>query len=128
MKPQNKGMKLTSVEHIGRSQLIPGVRRTNGGLSPSDGLPAGRPTWGARPGPMRGKESSQQSDLTPRWGGVAFRKLACRSDAVGEALPDTLRIRASTPAHDRQAHHAKGHPATPSGFRVVLGGRHGQTA
>jgi hypothetical protein len=25
---QNKGMKLTSVEHIGRSQLIPGVRRT----------------------------------------------------------------------------------------------------
>jgi len=26
--PQNKGMKLTSVEHIGRSQLIPGVRRT----------------------------------------------------------------------------------------------------
>jgi hypothetical protein len=24
----NKGMKLTSVEHIGRSQLIPGVRRT----------------------------------------------------------------------------------------------------
>jgi hypothetical protein len=23
----NKGMKLTSVEHIGRSQLIPGVRR-----------------------------------------------------------------------------------------------------
>ena len=28
--PQNKGMKLTSVEHIGRSQLIPGVRRTGG--------------------------------------------------------------------------------------------------
>jgi hypothetical protein len=25
----NKGMKLTSVEHIGRSQLIPGVRRTD---------------------------------------------------------------------------------------------------
>jgi hypothetical protein len=24
---QNKGMKQTSVEHIGRSQLIPGVRR-----------------------------------------------------------------------------------------------------
>jgi hypothetical protein len=24
----NKGMKLTSVERIGRSQLIPGVRRT----------------------------------------------------------------------------------------------------
>ena len=24
----NKGMKQTSVEHIGRSQLIPGVRRT----------------------------------------------------------------------------------------------------
>jgi hypothetical protein len=24
----NKGMKLTSVEHIGRSQLIPGVRPT----------------------------------------------------------------------------------------------------
>jgi hypothetical protein len=30
-KPSNKGMKLTSVERIGRSQLIPGVRRTNGG-------------------------------------------------------------------------------------------------
>ena len=26
--PPNKGMKQTSVEHIGRSQLIPGVRRT----------------------------------------------------------------------------------------------------
>jgi len=26
--PQNKGMKQTSVEHIGRSQLIPGVGRT----------------------------------------------------------------------------------------------------
>jgi hypothetical protein len=26
--PSNKGMKLTSAEHIGRSQLIPGVRRT----------------------------------------------------------------------------------------------------
>ena len=26
--PSNKGMKLTSVEHIGRSQLIPGVGRT----------------------------------------------------------------------------------------------------
>jgi hypothetical protein len=25
--PPNKGMKQTSVEHIGRSQLIPGVRR-----------------------------------------------------------------------------------------------------
>jgi len=25
----NKGMKQTSVEHIGRSQLIPGVRRTD---------------------------------------------------------------------------------------------------
>jgi len=40
--PPNKGMKQTSVEHIGRSQLIPGVRRT----------------WGTRPGlssgtPMR---------------------------------------------------------------------------
>ena len=28
MTPPNKGMKLTSVERIGRSQLIPGVRRT----------------------------------------------------------------------------------------------------
>ena len=27
--PPNKGMKLTSVEHIGRSQLIPGVGRTS---------------------------------------------------------------------------------------------------
>jgi hypothetical protein len=27
-RPPNKGMKLTSVERIGRSQLIPGVRRT----------------------------------------------------------------------------------------------------
>jgi predicted RNA binding protein YcfA (HicA-like mRNA interferase family) len=27
----NKGMKQTSVERIGRSQLIPGVRRTDGG-------------------------------------------------------------------------------------------------
>ena len=27
-RPSNKGMKQTSVEHIGRSQLIPGVRRT----------------------------------------------------------------------------------------------------
>jgi hypothetical protein len=26
----NKGMKLTKPEHIGASQLIPGVRRTNG--------------------------------------------------------------------------------------------------
>ena len=26
--PPNKGMKQTSVEHIGRSQLIPGVGRT----------------------------------------------------------------------------------------------------
>ena len=26
--PQNKGMKQTSVEHIGRSQLIPGVGPT----------------------------------------------------------------------------------------------------
>ena len=29
--PPNKGMKQTSVEHIGRSQLIPGVLRTIGG-------------------------------------------------------------------------------------------------
>jgi len=29
MVPSNKGMKQTSVEHIGRSQLIPGVRRTS---------------------------------------------------------------------------------------------------
>jgi hypothetical protein len=28
--PQNKGMKLTSVECIGRSRLIPGVLRTHG--------------------------------------------------------------------------------------------------
>ena len=28
--PQNKGMKLTSVERIGRSQLIPGVGQTAG--------------------------------------------------------------------------------------------------
>jgi hypothetical protein len=28
LEPPNKGMKLTSAEHIGRSQLIPGVRRT----------------------------------------------------------------------------------------------------
>jgi hypothetical protein len=28
-RPSNKGMKQTSVEHIGRSQLIPGVRRTD---------------------------------------------------------------------------------------------------
>jgi hypothetical protein len=28
--PSNKGMKLTSVERIGRSQLIPSVRRTVG--------------------------------------------------------------------------------------------------
>jgi hypothetical protein len=28
MGPSNKGMKLTSAERIGRSQLIPGVRRT----------------------------------------------------------------------------------------------------
>ena len=27
--PQNKGMKLTSAERIGRSQLIPGVRPTS---------------------------------------------------------------------------------------------------
>ena len=33
--PPNKGMKQTSVEHIGRSQLIPGVRRTHvGGRRP----------------------------------------------------------------------------------------------
>jgi hypothetical protein len=31
-RPPNKEMKLTSVERIGRSQLISGVRRTNGGL------------------------------------------------------------------------------------------------
>jgi hypothetical protein len=110
------------------SQLIPGVRWTNGGLSLSDGLPTGRLTWGARTGPMRGKQSSRQSDLRPRWAGVAFRKLACRSDACGEALVDTWRVRASTPAHDRQAHHVKGHPATPLGSRVVLGGVHGQAA
>jgi len=30
--PQNKGMKQTSVEHIGRSQLIPGVSRTIEGI------------------------------------------------------------------------------------------------
>jgi hypothetical protein len=29
----NKGMKLTSVERIGRSQLIPGVRRTSVGCA-----------------------------------------------------------------------------------------------
>ena len=37
----NKGMKLTSVEHIGRSQLIPGVRQTSRG-------PAQRVGYGAR--------------------------------------------------------------------------------
>jgi hypothetical protein len=31
--PQNKGMKQTSVEHIGRSQLIPGVRQTVRGVT-----------------------------------------------------------------------------------------------
>ena len=77
---------------------------------------------------MASTKSCGETDLSPRRVGIHFRKLACRSDAVGEALPDTLRIRASTPAHDRQAHHAKGHPATPSGFRVVLRGVHGQTA
>jgi len=34
----NKGMKQTSVEHIGRSQLIPGVRRTCSGRARPDGL------------------------------------------------------------------------------------------
>jgi hypothetical protein len=29
LRPPNKGMKLTSAEHIERSQLIPGVRRTS---------------------------------------------------------------------------------------------------
>jgi hypothetical protein len=31
--PSNKGMKQTSVERIGRSQLIPGVLRTGAGLT-----------------------------------------------------------------------------------------------
>ncbi len=31
--PQNKGMKLTSAEHNGRSQLIPGVVRTSLGAT-----------------------------------------------------------------------------------------------
>ena len=33
--PPNKGMKQTSVERIGRSQLIPGVRRTPEGAGPA---------------------------------------------------------------------------------------------
>ena len=83
---------------------------------------------GARMGPVATTNSSGETDLSPRRVGIHFRKLACRSDACGEALVDTWRVRASTPAHDRQAHHVKGHPATPLGSRVVLGGVHGQAA
>jgi hypothetical protein len=51
--PQNKGMKLTSVEHIGRSQLIPGVRRTSRGRDTiGDARDAvrevGPPVWATR--------------------------------------------------------------------------------
>jgi len=41
---------------------------------------------GARVGPLSPNESSEQTDLEPGRGGVHFRKLACRSDAVGEDL------------------------------------------
>ena len=38
-KPPNKGIKQTSVEHIGRSQLIPGVLRTGAGLAGNGDAP-----------------------------------------------------------------------------------------
>ena len=40
-RPPNKGMKLTSVEHIARWQLIPGVRRTYRGAT-RDGVRSAR--------------------------------------------------------------------------------------
>jgi len=43
--PQNKGMKQTSVEHIGRSQLIPGVRPTVGGARGLADRPASQSWW-----------------------------------------------------------------------------------
>jgi hypothetical protein len=52
---------------------------------------------------MLPKESLGETDPKPRADDIAFPKPACRSDAVGEALRTTERIRASTPAHDRQA-------------------------
>ena len=66
------------------------------------------------------KESWRESDLKPRAGKILFKKLACRSDAVGEALAVGLVIRASTPAHDRQAHHMRS-------ILPVLGGVSGRT-
>jgi hypothetical protein len=52
---------------------------------------------------MLPKEGLGETDPKPRADDIAFRKPACRSDAVGEALRTTERIGASTPAHDRQA-------------------------
>jgi hypothetical protein len=77
-------------------------------------------------GPMLAKVISRQSDLTPRPGGIPFRKLAGRSDACGEALIHSVRVRASTPAHDRPALHLNGQPqlggSTAAGLRQQAGG------
>jgi hypothetical protein len=51
---------------------------------------------------MATTNSSAQTDLTPPGGRPFFRKLACRSDACGEVLMESV-VRTSTPAHDRQA-------------------------
>jgi hypothetical protein len=59
-RPSNKGMKQTSVEHIGRSQLIPGVRRTERGIAtnasemaPAPGRARRRSVWGVGQGACR---------------------------------------------------------------------------
>jgi hypothetical protein len=62
--PPNKGMKLTSVEHIGRSQLIPGVR----------------PTLELRRGLRLGDDLVQSFDDLRQFSGV------CASETAADAL------------------------------------------
>ena len=53
---------------------------------------------------MLTKSSPTETDLSPRRVGRHFRKLACRSDPVGEDLTaGGSTVWSSTPGHDRQA-------------------------
>ena len=71
----------------------------------ADPARANRTAWrAARVGPVLTKNSPTETDLSPRRVGRHFRKLACRSDPVGEDLTaGGSTVWSSTPGHDRQA-------------------------
>ena len=89
MTPSNKGMKLTSVERIGRSQLIPGVRRTSRGWTMTPATIGLIALIGATH-PGQGEEQSSPLRIEVRTGAT---RVVCSGDGLTYSSIVALRLR-----------------------------------